>query len=155
NSAKSVAQSGDSQPLAVGVPIARDLSGGQSYGYPARLAKGQYLQVSVDQRGCDVAVALLGPDGALQAEADFDSHLRGQELSWLITTAAGDCKLEIRSKSKMAGRYILKVEEKREATAQDADRVAAYRLQMEARKLHSQETADAMRQAAGKYEAAI
>jgi len=154
-SAPSAAQSGDQQLIAADGPITRELSGGQSHRYRLTLAAGQYLQVSVDQRGCDVAVALFGQDGALLAEADFDSGLRGQEiLSW-ITKAACDCKLEIRSKSKTAGRYILKTEALREATPQDADRVAAYRLQMEARKLQSQETTEAMQQAAGKYEAAI
>jgi CHAT domain-containing protein/Tfp pilus assembly protein PilF len=152
---RTAAQSGGQQSLVAGAAITRELSGGQSHTYPLRLAAGQYLQVSVDQRGCDVAVVLLGPDGALQVEADFDSDLRGQEiLSW-ITKAACDCKLEIRSKSKTAGRYVLKVETLREATSQDASRVAAYRLQMEARKLQSEGTAEAMRQAAGKYEEAI
>src|SRR5690349_18060923 len=138
---RTAAQSGGQQSLVAGAAITRELSGGQSHIYPLRLAAGQYLQVSVDQRGCDVAVVLLGPDGALQVEADFDSDLRGQEiLSW-ITKAACDCKLEIRSKSKTAGRYVLKVETLREATSQDASRVAAYRLQMEARKLQSEGTA--------------
>jgi CHAT domain-containing protein len=155
NPVQGVAQSGDTQPLAVGVSVTRDLSGGQSHSYPARLATGQYLQVTVDQRGCDVAVVLLGPDGALQAESDFDSGLRGQEILSMITKAACDCKLEIRSKSNTAGRYILKTEALREATPLDTDRVAAYRLQMEARKLQSQETPEAMRQAAGKYETAL
>ncbi|HKQ73924.1 MAG TPA: CHAT domain-containing protein [Blastocatellia bacterium] len=153
--AQSAAQSGDPQQFAVGVSITRELSGGQSHSYQAPLAKGQYLQISVDQRGCDVAVSLFGPDGALQAESDFDSDLRGQEiLSW-VTKAACDCKLEVRSKSKTAGRYVLKIEALREATPQDADRIAAYRSQMEARKLQSQQTAEAMRHAAGKYEAAL
>ena len=153
--AQNAAQSGDQRPLTAGAPMTRELAGGQAHGYQLTLAAGQYLQVSVDQRGCDVAVALLGPDGALQAEADFDSDLRGQEiLSW-VTKAACDCKLEIRSKSKTAGRYVLKIEALREATPQDDGRVAAYRLHMEARRLHSTEIAETMRQAAGKYEAAL
>ena len=155
NPAQSGAQSGDSQPIAVGVSITRGLPGGQSHSYPARLANGQYLQVSVDQRGCDVAVVLIGPDGALQAEADFDSSLRGQEILSMVTKAACECRLEIRSKSKTAGRYVLKIEALREATPLDAGRVAAYKLQMEAIKLHTQETPEAMRQAAGKYDAAL
>ncbi len=152
---QTVAQSSDQALPTVGASTTREVLGGKSHSYPLTLAAGQYLQVSVDQRGCDIAVALFGPDGALQAEADFDSSLRGQEiLSW-VTKVACDCKLEIRSKSKTTGRYILKIESLREAMPQDPDRVAAYRLQMEARKLHSQETAETMRQAAGKYEAAL
>ena len=153
--AQNAAQSGDQRLLTADAPMTRELSSGQAHSYQLTLAAGQYLQVSVDQRGCDVAVALLGPDGALQAEADFDSDLRGQEiLSW-VTKLACDCKLEIRSKSRTAGRYVLKTEALREATPQDDDRVAAYRLQMGARKLQSQGTAEAMRQAAGQYEAAL
>lgn len=149
------AQSGDQQLPLAGAPITRELSGGQSHSYQLKLAAGQYLQVSVDQRGCDVAVALLGTDGAVQAGADFDSGLRGQEILSFVATAACDCKFEVKSKSKTDGRYVLKIEALREATPQDAGRVAAYQLQMEARKLHSQETAETMRQAAQKYEAAL
>jgi CHAT domain-containing protein/tetratricopeptide (TPR) repeat protein len=155
NQTPSAAQSGDQQLLAADVPITRELSGGQSHSFRLPLAARQYLQVSVDQRGCDVAVALLGPDGAVQVEADFDRDLRGQEiLSWVTKTDC-DCKLKIRSKSKTAGRYVLKIEALRVATPQDADRVVAYRLQMEARKLQSEGIAETMRQAAGKYEAAL
>lgn len=152
---QTAAQSGAPHPLTAGVPVRRELSGGQSHTYQMTLAQGQYLQISVDQRGCDVAVVLRGPDGALKAEADFDNGLRGQEILSLVTTDACDCKLEVRSKSKTAGRYVLKIEVMRAATPPDADRVAAYGLQMEARKLKSQDTAEAMRQAAGKYEAAL
>ncbi|MEP7337367.1 MAG: CHAT domain-containing protein [Acidobacteriota bacterium] len=155
NSAPSAAQSGDQQLIATDASITRELPGGQSHRYRLTLAAGQYLQLSVDQRGCDVVVALFGQDNALLAEADFDSGLRGQEiLSW-VTKADCDCKLEIRSKSKIAGRYTLKIEALREATPQDADRVAAYRLQMEARKFQSEGAAETMRQAAAKYEAAL
>ena len=155
NPAQTAAQSGDQPLLTAGVPLTRELSGGQSHSYKVTLATSQYLQVSVDQRGCDVAVVLLGPDGAVRAEADFDSGQRGQEILSLVTTVACDCKLEVKSKSKTAGRYILKMDSLRKAMPQDADRVATYRLQMEARRLHSQETAETMQQAAGKYEAAL
>ena len=151
----SFAQSSAPSSLAAGVPITRELSGGQSHSYQVTLAQGQYLQISVEQRGCDVAVVLRGADGAARAEADFDSGLRGQEILALVTTAACNCQLEVRSKSKTAGRYILKIEALRAATPHDADRVAAYRLQMEARKLQSQGIAEAMQQAVGKYAVAL
>ncbi|NOT61191.1 MAG: CHAT domain-containing protein [Acidobacteria bacterium] len=154
-STRSAAQSGDAQPLTMGAPITRELSGEQTHSYSLTLAAGQYLQVSVDQRGCDVAVALLGPDGAWQFEADFDNDLRGQEtLAWVAQTACG-CQLQIKSKSKTAGSYVVKLEALRETTTQDADRVTAYQLQTEAKKLQSRATAEAMKQAVGKYEAAL
>jgi CHAT domain-containing protein/tetratricopeptide (TPR) repeat protein len=155
SSTHSAAQSSAQQQLTSGVPITRELAGGQAHSYQLTLAAGQYLQVSVEQRGCDVSLALLGPDGAVQVEADSDRDLHGEEILAWVTQAACDCKLEIRSKSKTAGRYVLKTDVLRGATPQDADRVAAYRLQMEARKLQSQETAETMRQAASKYEAAL
>ena len=154
NLAQSAAQS--TQELSVNdAPVTRELPGGQAHRYSLTLAAGQYLQLAVDQRGCDVAVRLLGSDGAVQAEADFDSGLRGQEILAWVTKVACDCQLEVKSKSKTAGRYVLNLAVLRAAVPQDADRLAAYRLQSEARRSHSQATAEAMKLAVGKYEAAL
>ncbi len=53
----------DIRQLEQGKPIERELSGGAVHAYSIQLTEGQFLSVIVDQRGIDVAVTLLGPDG--------------------------------------------------------------------------------------------
>jgi len=148
-------QSDEVRPLAPGASVERELGAGQTHSYQITLAAEQYLRITIDQRGCDVAVTLFGLDGRAQAEADYDADTNGQEILALAPQTAGASRLTVSSKSKMAGRYALKVVELRAATPQDAARVNAYRLLMEARKLQSQKTAEAMKQAAGKFDEAL
>jgi hypothetical protein len=60
----------ETDSLEPGKPIERELSGGQSHSYKITMISGQYLQVVVDQRGIDVAVALFTPDGKKISETD-------------------------------------------------------------------------------------
>src|SRR5262245_47774555 len=55
-------------PLEPGKPIERGLSGGQSHSYLITMTAGQYLEVSVDQRGIDVLVTLFAPDREKRSE---------------------------------------------------------------------------------------
>src|SRR5690242_1868579 len=56
--------------LEPGKPIERELDGGQSHSYRILLTAGQYVHIVVDQRGIDVVVTLVGPDGTEIAEVD-------------------------------------------------------------------------------------
>src|SRR5688572_25319799 len=47
--------------LVAGAPVERELAGGQVHAYRMMLATGQYLQVTIEQRGIDVVGALRGP----------------------------------------------------------------------------------------------
>src|SRR5271163_3285474 len=49
--------------LELGNAIDRELSGGQSEGYLLTLAAGQCARLVVDQRGIDVGVDVVDPDG--------------------------------------------------------------------------------------------
>jgi tetratricopeptide (TPR) repeat protein len=60
--------------LRVGQTYGRELSGGVSHRYQLRLDAGEYAGLIVEQRGIDVAIRLLGPDGG--ALADFQDELR-------------------------------------------------------------------------------
>ncbi len=148
-------QSDEVRQLAPGASVERELGAGQTHSYQITLAAEQYLRITVDQRGLDVAVTLFGPDGRAEAESDYDADTNGQEILSLASRTAGASRLAVSSKSKLAGRYTLKVVELRAATPQDAARSAAYRLLMEARRLQSQKTAEAMKQAAGKFDEAL
>ena len=49
--------------LEPGKAIERAMAGGEVHGYKVSLKSGQFLHAVVDQRGIDVVVRLLGPDG--------------------------------------------------------------------------------------------
>jgi CHAT domain-containing protein/predicted negative regulator of RcsB-dependent stress response len=127
----------ESVSLEHGKPIERELSGAQSHSYKITTISGQYLHVLVVQRGIDVAVALFAPDGKKIIEADSDHTLEGSETVSVIAEAAGVYLIEMRSPEKTAGagRYEIKVEELRAATAEDKYRVSGESVFREAERL--------------------
>jgi hypothetical protein len=54
----------DAGVLTPGAPVERELAAGQTHAYRLALNAGQYLHVTIERRGIDVAVVLRGPDGA-------------------------------------------------------------------------------------------
>src|SRR5215475_5634948 len=128
NSAKKIApQSGEAKPLTLGVPIERELAGGQSHSYQFTLVAGQFLHAIVDQRGIDVVVTVFSPDGQKAVEVDSPNGTQGPEPVWFIAEVSGNYRLEVRSleKDAAAGHYEVKIEGLRDPTAQDRVRVTA------------------------------
>jgi len=127
----------ESISLEPGKPIERELSSGQSHSYKITTISGQYLHIVVEQRGIDMAVALFTPDGKKICEVDDGRATVGAETILAIAEAAGAYRIEARSPEKKAktGRYEIKIEELREATAEDKHRVAAESVFREAEKL--------------------
>src|SRR5262245_19401068 len=146
----------ESISLEPGKPVERELSGGQSHSYKITMISGQYLHVVVEQRGIDVAVALFTPDGKKIGEVDSEQATVGSETISAITEAAGAYRIDVRSAEKTAqtGRYEIKIEELREATAEDKYRVAAESLFREAEQL-KQGTLEAKRKGVEKYYEAL
>ncbi len=139
--------------LQSGVPIERELAGGESHRYRLRLDAGQYVHVVVEQRGIDVVVVVLAPEGTKLVEMDSPTGTQGSEsVSW-VAAASGEYRLEVRALEKEArpGRYEIRVEEWREATPQDEKRVAAERAFAEAELLRARGTAESLRKAIEKY----
>jgi tetratricopeptide (TPR) repeat protein len=116
---------------------------------------GQYLRILVEQRGIDVAVVMVSPDGKKIGEVDGERINVGSETISAIAEAAGAYRTEARSAGKMAqtGRYEIKVEELRVATAEDKYRVAVESLYREA-ELLSEGTLAEKRKSIEKYQEA-
>src|SRR6266498_952378 len=127
----------ESVSLEPGKPVERELSGGQSHFYKITMISGQYSHIVVAKRGIDVAVALFTPDGKKISEADSEHLIEGSETVSVIAEASGAYLIEVRSSEKTAkaGRYEIKVEELRAATAEDKYRVAGEVLFREAEQL--------------------
>src|SRR6266498_2671439 len=146
----------ESISLEPGKPVERELSGGQSHSYKVTMGSGQYLHVVVAQRGIDVAVALVAPDGKKISEADSDHLIEGSETVSAITEMPGAYLIEVRSPEKTAktGRYEIKVEELRAATVEAKYRVAGESVFREAERLQNG-TLEAKRKSIEKYHEAL
>jgi CHAT domain-containing protein len=95
--------------LVPGRPIVRDLAGLQTHSYQMTLPAGQYVRVVVDQRGIDVVVKLIGPDGKQIKEFDADSSVQGREVVSWVTEEAGIYRLDAGASNKAAaaGQYVI------------------------------------------------
>jgi CHAT domain-containing protein/Tfp pilus assembly protein PilF len=157
DSARVAAQSAvEERSLEPGKPVERELSGGQSHFYKITMTPGHYLRIIVSQRGIDALVGLFTPDGKKIGEVDSEKVTVGEETVLAIAEAAGAYRIEVRSPEKTAktGRYEIKVEELREATAEDKYRVAAELVSREAKQLQNG-TLEARKQSIEKYHEAL
>src|SRR5262249_29834693 len=54
----------DLRPLDAEKPVVRELAAGGIHAYSIALAAGQFIHIAVEQKGINVALTLLAPDGA-------------------------------------------------------------------------------------------
>ncbi len=120
----------EARPLKMGEPAERELPGGQQHAYQITLSAGQYLGVLVDQRGIDVLVRLLGPDGKLIFEFDADIRQQGQEKVSEVAEVTGSYQLIVQPKqpAAAAGRYEIRLAELRVATERERESQEARKL---------------------------
>src|SRR5262245_33787561 len=71
--------------LEEGKPVERELAGGQSHLYRLPLTAGQYVRLEVDQRGVEVAVRGVGPDG--KVFIDFNPQINSYQPDVLSLVA--------------------------------------------------------------------
>ena len=122
-----LAEQGEVASLAPGEPLTRTMEGNQTHRYRMAMAAGQFLRVTVDQQGIDVAVSLLDPDGKPAIESDSPNGAWGIEPISAVADRAGEYLLEVRSPNRKisAARYVILLEAKRSPAASDLARVAA------------------------------
>jgi CHAT domain-containing protein len=154
---RGAAQSADEElSLQPGKPIERELSGGQSHFYKITMSDGQYLRITVSQQGIDALVALFTPDGKKVGEADSEKTTVRSETISVIAGVTGAYRIEVRSAETTAktGSYEIKIEELRDATAEDKYRVAAESLFRQAGQL-KEGMLEAKRKGIEKYQEAL
>jgi CHAT domain-containing protein/Tfp pilus assembly protein PilF len=104
--------------LEPGKPVEREMSGGQKLIYQLALTRGQYANVTVEQRGVDVVAHLFAADGQLIADIDSQRTAQGSERIELVATTPGNYRIEIEPSLPKAsvGAYVIQLSEVREAT---------------------------------------
>jgi len=139
-------------------PVEREMKGGETHVYQVRLTAGQFVNISVEQRGIDVAVDLIDPKEQQINTQDSPNGRYGPESVVSIAEGAGNYRLVVRApiNTAPAGRYRISVIALREATDKDKAHVAAENAFAEAYlKLRPQRTAAARRAAIEKCQQAL
>lgn len=108
----------------------RHLAAGQVHTYRVDLERGQFLHVIVAQHSVDVAIALAGPAASLEIDTQTDSYLREELVA--VAETPGLHTITIRPANGRfsvsgAGRYRIRVEALRPASAMDRLHAAAER----------------------------
>jgi len=143
--------------LEVGQSLTRELIGSAAHVYNIALTPNQYAHWIVTQRGIDVRLTLISPDGKTLLEVDeYDDEEDEPEMMYWLAESAGTYRMEIRPREKdaTAGRYEIKLAVLRPATAQDRQRVAAEQAMIAAGKLFDEDSTESYRQARQHYETA-
>ena len=132
--------------LEVGKPIERQLKGGETHQYSVSLEAGRFASLVVDQRGIDVVVLLMAPDGKKLTEVDSPNGTKGPEPVSFIAKASGEYRIDVASlESKAsAGAYEVAFKETRIPNIDDrtldlALRVAGAKTETEGAELAASE----------------
>ncbi|HWT01226.1 MAG TPA: CHAT domain-containing tetratricopeptide repeat protein [Pyrinomonadaceae bacterium] len=143
--------------LAIGRPVEGKMDGGETRLFRAELAAGEYLRAVVEQKGIDLAVALVGPDKKRLMEIDSPNGEYGPEPVSTVAERAGEYLIEVRSLDKKArpGLFEIRLEARREPTPADRSRARAERAFAEASPLVFQSAAQPRREAIEKLEAIL
>lgn len=141
--------------LASGETFEGEMAGGETRLFHITLSAGQFVRVVIEQRGIDLAVALVEPGQKRLLEFDSPNGNYGPEPISAVVEEAGEYTIEVRSPDKKAaaGRYEVRVEALRAPTPADRSRADAERTFTEAFRQFSQPDAKARQEALGKLEA--
>ncbi len=123
--------------LVPGVSSEHALFKGRTHSHQIELEAGQFLEVTVEQKGLDVAVKVTDHAGNLLFEEDKSVGVQGAEQIVLISETTGVYRLDVvaQGENAEAGRYVIKAEELRAASEPDRMRARAEAISREARKL--------------------
>ncbi len=100
--------------------VEREIAKGEIHSYGVQGIAGQVIDAVVDQRGVDLVVEVLAPDGKQIAEIDSPNGDQGPEQVLLIAENTGMYVLRLRALEKdTAGRYTVTFKDRRIPTDQD------------------------------------
>src|ERR1043165_4551062 len=108
--------------LQPGVPIDRTLGPAQVHEYTGNAKATSLVKLAVEQKGIDVVVKILTPDGKRLAECDTPNGDQGPEHAFFLAKEAGNYRIEISAFTEdepHTGSYEIKLIEVREATEEE------------------------------------
>ncbi len=134
-------------------PLEVALAAGEGHTWHVALVAGDYLHLVVEQRGIDVTVEGVAPDGEVLVEVDSPNGRIGPEPLTLIAAAAGEYRILVRSPSpqEAPGRYEIGVRAFQPATREDRRHHAAERAQLAAHRAGAAHDAESYRESVRRY----
>ncbi|HYO46562.1 MAG TPA: erythromycin esterase family protein, partial [Gemmatimonadota bacterium] len=123
--------------LEQGAPVERAMVAGDVHAYQVTLDQGQFLRAIVEQRGIDVVVTVISPEGEKISEVDSPTGTEGSETVEVAAATSGSYRLEIRpweeegAAPPEAGRYEVRIDRLLSAT-EYAEQLAAEGAKIEA-----------------------
>lgn len=107
--------------LQVGTPIERSLASGQSQEFTITVEENTFVQLVVEQRGIDVIVRVLSPEGKTLGEYDSPNGNDGPEHVSFVAAPAGAYRINVSQLYPDAtpGRFEVKLLEVRPASEQE------------------------------------
>lgn len=134
-------------------PILTELNGGQSHTYKLALASGDYVHLIVDQRGVDVVVTLLAPDGKNLCETDSPNGTQGPEHVYYVAETDGEYMIQVNSTEQSAppGSYQILIDSLRPTSSQDRELAAGMRIFQDAERLRAEASRQSLQLALEKY----
>jgi CHAT domain-containing protein/Tfp pilus assembly protein PilF len=153
----SQAQTAPIVSLSQGQAIVKETNETQIHLYQLSLQSEHLVAVEVDQRGIDLVIKVIAPNGKEILEVDGPHGNKGIEKIEFITNESGDFKLEIRAleKKPAQGSYEIKFVELRTATQQDKIILAAKTKYDEASALYGGTGETGRKQAIAKLEESL
>ena len=117
----------EDRPLRPGVSIEDRIRGGEKHWFLIEAAAGQFLHVAVEQKGIDVAVVLLAPDGHQLAQSDLQNGAWGPEPIVAVVGEKGAYRLTVSvpGASVALGNYEIRLLALRDPEPADLERAAA------------------------------
>lgn len=136
--------------------VGREIKGGETHLYSIKVTAGRFLRGTVMQHGADVVIKIYAPDGSLMEERDRPNGRYGEESFSLEVSLTGVYRVEIKplDDKVKAGRYIVRIEPPRFATARDEQRTLAERIFQEAEQLRLERRKESWKSAVPKYQEA-
>jgi len=114
--------------------VERKLAGGQADEFTIDVQAGQFLRVVAEQKGIDVVVSIIDPDGKTLVAADRSNGSFGPEAASIIANIDGTYHVRVAAveMTPPAATYVLNVTDLRPVTPQDSTRISAERELFEA-----------------------
>jgi len=98
--------------LEPGNPLERELSGGQTHVYTVTLNANQIVRVVAEQKGIDLTLSALAPDGTKLFDVDSPTGAQGEEPVTVVARQSGAYRIVARAlrKDAPAGRYAIRLD---------------------------------------------
>lgn len=115
------------QLLEPGQSVEREIGEGETHSFGIYLKAGEFLHVVIRQLGVNVAATFIAPDGSKLVEVGIPRSTQEPEWITYVSATTGEYRVEARAvdQGATAGRYAIKIEERRALTTGDEARLSA------------------------------